>query len=175
VAVHVALIRAVNLGATTTVSMADLKAGLEEAGASDVRTYLRSGNVVLTSPLRPPKVAALVAGVVEDRAGFRPAVIVRSPAQLRAAVERDPFTDRTDDPTRLHVFFCEKAPAAAALRAIDPERIAPDEIAHRGREIFGYFPNGIGRTKVPLDEKSLGTALTARNLRTVRKLVELAG
>jgi uncharacterized protein (DUF1697 family) len=172
---HVALIRGINVGPSTAVGMAQLKGGLEDAGARDVATYIRSGNVVLRDGRSARRVAALVGEVVAQRFGFRPVVIVRSPAELAAAVERHPFVDRTDDPTKLHVFFCERAPKAAALAAIDAERIAPDEIAHRGKDIFGCFPNGIGRTKVPLDERTLGTAMTSRNLRTVAKLVELAG
>jgi uncharacterized protein (DUF1697 family) len=174
VTTYVALIRGINVGGKKTVAMARLRGGLAEAGLTGVSTYIQSGNVIATSRRSPEAVAALVEDVIEEQCGFRPAVVVRTRSQLAAAVERHPFLDRTDDRAKLHVLFCRTKPAPAALAAIDHTAFAPDELAVRGAELFAYYPNGAGRSKLVIDEKALGTPVTARNLRTVAKLVDLA-
>ncbi len=46
---YIAMLRAVNVGGATKLSMADLKAICFEAGFNDVETYIASGNVVFSS------------------------------------------------------------------------------------------------------------------------------
>ena len=46
---YVALLRAVNVGGTGKLSMAELERMCVRAGFEDVRTYIASGNVVLRS------------------------------------------------------------------------------------------------------------------------------
>lgn len=53
--VHVALLRAVNVGGTTSLAMADLKAICEGLGFADVKTYIQSGNVLSARICRQPK------------------------------------------------------------------------------------------------------------------------
>ncbi|MBK8459590.1 MAG: DUF1697 domain-containing protein [Micropruina sp.] len=50
----VALLRAINLGATRKVPMAELRALASERGLSQVRTHLNSGNLLFASD-RPPR------------------------------------------------------------------------------------------------------------------------
>jgi uncharacterized protein (DUF1697 family) len=53
---------------------------------------------------------------------------------------------------------------------------APDEFKIVGREIYARYPNGYGRSKMTaaLFEGRLGVAATARNWKTVTKLLQLA-
>ena len=63
------------------------------------------------------------------------------------------------------------------LSRLDPERFVPDRFELRGSELYGYYANGAGRSKMTLDyfEKQLGVRGTSRNLNTVAKLIELSG
>ena len=54
----VALLRAVNVGGTGKLPMAELRALCEAAGCTAVTTYIQSGNVVFTSKLAEAKVKA---------------------------------------------------------------------------------------------------------------------
>ena len=54
--VYVALLRAVNVGGTGKLPMADLRAICVAAGFEGVRTYIASGNVVFSSDLAAAEV-----------------------------------------------------------------------------------------------------------------------
>ncbi len=165
----VALLRGINVGPSTAISMSDLKAAFEALGFEDVVTYIRSGNVVFRGP--EADAAAIEKRIAKDFELNVP-VVLRTPAELRAAVKRNPFP--TDDGKKLHVVFLDAKPKST--KALDPDRSPPDEFRVVGREIYLYTPNGIGRSKLTIDwfEKHLGVRGTARNLNTVEKLIELA-
>jgi uncharacterized protein (DUF1697 family) len=158
--------------------MADLKALYESLGLSGVETLIQSGNVVFrTAERNADRVAERIEGAIEERFGFRPPVVVRTAAELRSAVERNPFAGRNGiEPSKLAVNFLARAAEAAAherLRAL-PE--APEEVVLDGRELYIYFPNGMARPKLSAAQldKAVGVAMTARNWNTVGKLLEMA-
>jgi uncharacterized protein (DUF1697 family) len=172
-AVYVALLRGVNVGGRSKVPMAALKAGLEELGLDDVATYIQSGNVVFRASGGRDALASRIEKRIEADFGVAPKVILRTPAEVRRVVAANPFGS---DVSKLHVLFLERKPPAAAVKQLDPDRSPPDEFAVRGREVYLRFPNGYGRTKLSGDyfERVLGVAATARNWKTLLKLVELA-
>ena len=163
----VALLRGVNLGSRNKVPMAALRAALEDAGFEAVSTHIQSGNVFLRAVSSP---AARIEKVIAEEFGVRSTVVVRTPAELRAAVEGNPFPPDTS-----HVMFLSRKPAAKAVASLDPERSPPDEFEVRGREIYLDLPRGFHRSKLTIDyfERRLGVNATLRNWRTVLKLVEL--
>ena len=165
--VHVALLRAVNVGGTTSLAMADLKAICEGLGFADVRTYIQSGNVLFRSDLPAAKAAEMLDGALLEKFGKAPGVMVRTGAQLQAIADRAPFPDAK--PNLLHiVFLSEPAPADAIDKLVAPDG---EEVRLAGSEIYIHFPNGSGRSKLKLPAAKAGTA---RNLNTVRKLAALA-
>jgi uncharacterized protein (DUF1697 family) len=176
-AAHVALLRGINVGGKNPLPMKELAAMVEAAGASDVRTYIQSGNVIFrASPAIARGVAAAVSAAIAGRFGFTAPVVTRSAAELEAIAESNPFLGRGADPATLHVVFLADEPAPERVAALDPRRSPPDELEVRGREIFLRCPNGYARTKLTnayFDSK-LATTSTVRNWRTVLQLVELA-
>lgn len=175
--VHVALLRGINVGGKNSLPMRELVAMFESAGASDVRTYIQSGNVIFSaSPAMARGVPDAVAAAIFERFGFRAAVVTRSAAELRAIAEANPFLARGADPATLHVVFLADEPAPEHVAALDPGRSPPDELEARGREIYLRCPNGYGRTKLTNDyfDSKLATTSTVRNWRTVLQLVGLA-
>jgi uncharacterized protein (DUF1697 family) len=177
VTAYVALLRAVNLGGTNRVPMADLRAELGVRGFEDVATVLASGNVILRSAEPEHVVAAQVGDTIEEAFGARVPVVVRSSARLTSVISRNPFLAAAadPDPTTLHVAFLAEQPSAAALATLDPDRSPPDAFAVDGREVFLSYPNGAGRSRLTLDylERRLGVEGTARNWRTVLRLAGL--
>ena len=164
VARYVALLRAVNLGSTNKVSMAELRALLESLGLSDVRTLLTSGNAAFTSPRKVTP--ARLESAICDRFGIDTAVMVRTTAELRRIVENNPFT--AADPARVHVGFMERKPPSVTL---DLERFLPEECVVAGREVYFHLPNGMGNTKLhAYVNKQLKVPMTVRTLGTVTKL-----
>jgi uncharacterized protein (DUF1697 family) len=179
VPVYVSLLRAVNVGGRT-IPMSDLRALYEDLGHTDVVTYVQSGNVVSrTSTRRATGVERAVSGALAERFGFDVEVLVRTPQQLQALLDDNPFLARRGKapaPTTLHVTFLAAAPDAERVRALDEREFAPDEFHVRGREVYLSCPNGYGRTKITNGwfERKLQVAATTRNWNTVTTLSELA-
>jgi uncharacterized protein (DUF1697 family) len=174
---YVALLRGINVGGNNMLPMKDLAAMFSKAGCTAVSTYIQSGNVVFRAD---PKVAArvptTVVQAIADRSKIRIPIVVRTPAELRRVAEGNPFLERGIDTDKLHVVFLADVPGAPAVTALDPKRSPPDEFIVRGAEIYLHCPNGLGRTKLSnayFDSK-LETISTARNWRTVLKLLDLS-
>jgi uncharacterized protein (DUF1697 family) len=175
--VWIALLRAVNLGARNKVPMAGLRQLFEEAGAEDVRTYIQSGNVVFGSRGgRAKELAASIEGRIAQAFGIDVVVLLRTPAELAKIARGNPFLRAGADPSKLHVVFLSGKPATKAAAQLDPERSPPGEFRLEGREIYLHLPTGFGRSKLTVDyfERRLDVAATARNWKTVTKLVALA-
>jgi uncharacterized protein (DUF1697 family) len=175
---HIALLRGINVGGHKKVPMADLRAALADAGFEDVKTYVQSGNVALTAKERSPaKVGRKVEQAIEDAFGFDVAVVVRSREEIAALVEDDPLGDVATNPTyRVVVFLAEKLDPKR-VADVDPAAFAPEAFALRDYEIVMWAPDGQRDSKLvkTLSEKRTGIVGTARNWKTVLKLLDLAG
>jgi uncharacterized protein (DUF1697 family) len=172
---HVALLRGINVGGKNMLPMKDLTKMFADAGCTDVRTYIQSGNVVFEAPAGAPGVADHVVRHIEKRFGFRIPVILRTSHQLLKTIRDNPFLTTVADQRWLHVYFLANAPNARAIAGLDPARSAPDAFHVLGQEIFLHLPNGMGRSKLTnayFDSK-LSTTCTARNWATVLKLSEM--
>jgi uncharacterized protein (DUF1697 family) len=170
----VALLRGINVGRAHQLGMPRLTELLTGRGYGNVRTHLRSGNVVLDSDLSEAELAADLSGAIEQEFGFDVPVVVRTGAEIAAVVAGDPFATVATDPARYLVTFLPEPPAAAAVDALPPA--ASGEYLVRGRELYLWLPDGIANT--PLAgwkwDRLLGVAGTGRNWNTVRKLAELS-
>ena len=176
-AVHVALLRGVNVGGKNRLPMAALSAMFERAGCTDVRTYIQSGNVVFgATPEVAAQVGAQVSAAIAKQLGLRVPLVLRSAKELRAVATNNPFLREREEQKRLHVVFLERPPTASARAALDPERSPPDRFVAKGRELYLCCPNGMARTKLTSDylDRTLGTVGTVRNWNTVLALCELA-
>ena len=171
---YVVLLRGINLGKARQVSMPRLKEVLTEHGHADVRTHLRSGNVVLDSTLGEKKLATDVRKVIEEEFGFAVPVVVRTGKEIAAVVAGDPFASEATDPARYLVTFLTEPPPPAKVDALPKADVGGYLV--RGRELYLWLPDGIQNT--PLAswkwDDLLGVPGTARNWNTVTKLAELA-
>jgi uncharacterized protein (DUF1697 family) len=174
---HVALLRGINLASRNRVDMAGLRELLGELGYTEVRTYLQSGNAVLTGPAAPDTVAKEIEQQLQSRYSTSIRVLVRSREELADVVKHNPFAGKETDGRKLHVNFLSAEPDPERLADIDRKDFEPDRFALRGREIYLWLPNGMQGTKLPqaLSDKRLGVVTTSRNWNTVTKLLELAG
>lgn len=168
---RIALLRGINLGATNRVSMAELRALVEELGHTDVQTLVQSGNVVFTSRAKPATLETQLAEAIEERLGVASKVVVRTRDELAAVIEANPFPI-PDDPKNLHVTFLSGKPDAAAKL----EDLGEDRVTLAGREIYVLYANGMGRSELAkrLGKAKLGVTATDRNWNTVTKLLEMA-
>lgn len=171
---QIALLRGVNLGPNRRVSMSELRELLDGHGHADVRTYLQSGNVVLSSDLPPAKLQRELERQIEDGLGVAVPVVVRTRDELAGVIERNPLADVATEPRRLQVTFFTQEPDAKAVAALEQLAVGGERIALSGREVYAWHPDGLARSELgkQLAGRKLGG--TARNWNTVTKLLELA-
>lgn len=162
--------------------MATLRTLCESLGWTDVATHIQSGNVVFAASaatLGPSntKAAKALEDAIEAHSRFRPAVVVRTAADLRECVAANPFgKEAARDPKHLLVMFLAKASTPAARRAVlalDPN---PERLAVTPREVFLWYPRGVGQSKFRFSrvEKAIGVPGTTRNWSTVLKVAAMA-
>jgi uncharacterized protein (DUF1697 family) len=173
----VVFIRAVNVGGAK-LPMAELRALATDLGATDVSTFIASGNL-LCAPAGPPaRFDRDLEKAIEDKYGFYREVISRTAAQLQAALDEHPF-DVIED-RYSYLYFLAGKPAAKATKAFEAAvahgEYGDDEAKVIGEELHIRYRNGAGTSN--LDAKAIAKALgvqgTGRNLNPVRKLIDLA-
>lgn len=172
----VALLRGINVGGNNMLPMVELIAFFKTAGASEVRSYIQSGNVVFHAPPRlATKIADAVRKSVAERFGFDIPIVIRTLEQMEETSNENPFLKEGSVEKNLHVLFLADVPEAASVGKLDPNRSSPDRFHVRGRDVYLDLPNGAGRTKLTnayFDSK-LATISTGRNWATVCKLLHM--
>jgi uncharacterized protein (DUF1697 family) len=172
----IVLLRGVNIGPRNRVPMPELRELLTEAGFEDVRTYVQSGNVVLSSTSTPAQATRKCKRLIADAFGLDIAVVVRTRAQLATVVQRDPLGDVADNPKLYQVSFLATKPNREVRRKLEAAAAPEEQFVISGREIYAWHPVGVARSKLwaVLAGRDLGVTATARNWTTVTKLLDLA-
>jgi len=171
-ATWIALLRGINVGGKNKLPMAALRADLAGLGFEDVRTYIQSGNVVFRSKARSgAKLAASIEDAIETSHGFRPAVLVLTADELRAAMEANPFPEGTAEPKTLHLNFLTAPARDADVELMEDLRSDTERFRLTDAVLYVHAPDGIGRSKLAAKvERCLGVSATGRNWRTVEQL-----
>jgi uncharacterized protein (DUF1697 family) len=172
----VALFRGINVGGNNVLRMQDLVVTLENVGAQDVETYIQSGNAVFRSEKTDASSLSVEIGAaIEESHGFEPRVLLLGPEEVQRAVRSNPFPEAESDPKTLHVYFLDSAPEHPDLDALEGIKGDRERFVLEDEVFYLHAPDGVGRSKLAANaEKLLGVPATARNWRTVRKVLEMA-
>jgi uncharacterized protein (DUF1697 family) len=168
----IALLRGINVGGKNILPMAKLIQILESLDCTEIRTYIQSGNVVFRSKHSKATVLAKkIEAAIKAQQGFECSVLLLTDAELRLAIESNPFADATSEPQTLHFFFLEQACPSLNVQALDSVQSPTEKYHLTARVLYLHAPDGVGRSKLAAKaEKILGVVTTARNFRTVQKL-----
>lgn len=173
---YVALMRGINLGAKNKLSMKDLAAIFADAGCTDVRTYINSGNLIFrATPSVAKALDVKIPRQILDRFGLRVPVVLRTAEQMEKIVRANPYPHAAALPKTLHVCFLSAESSADAPSKLNARRVPPEEVLVYGREIYMHLPNGVADSKLansPFDSITAAIS-TTRNWNTVCKLLEL--
>jgi uncharacterized protein (DUF1697 family) len=172
---YVALLRGINVGRARQVDMPRLREMLAARGYGEVRTHLRSGNVVLDSDLAEGRLAAELTSAIAEEFGMDVPVVLRTGKELARIVADDPLGILATDPSRYSVTFLPQAPAKDLVAALPPPEDGEYRVA--GRELYLWLPDGMAHSPMATWKwgRLLGVEGTNRNWNTVTKLAELAG
>lgn len=179
--VYVAFLRGINVGGKHKVKMEKLRSLCEDMGLSNVRTYIQSGNAVFSCEEDTEALVVSLEAALEQAFGFAIPVMLRTAGELAKLIEAYPFTARQRETARAqaagaeteYVYLWNAPPDGEPLAALE-ESMDGDHWALCGRELYLLLSRSIIDSKLAA---SLGKALppaTARNLRTLSKVAELA-
>jgi len=171
---QVALLRGINVGTAKRIAMADLRTIVADLGYSQVRTHLQSGNIVFDSsvPVDAAAVAELETYLLK-RTSVESRIMVIPAGRLQRIARENPLAD-SPDPSRMVITFVDRMPALSEIVRPTDEELAPERLALGAEAIYQWCPDGILKSKLPKNFFTrLDTLFTARNLRTVNKLVQM--
>ncbi len=164
---YVALLRAVNVGGTGKLPMSLLTKLCKEAGLTDVRTYIASGNVVFRSNQTEPEIRLALEDQLHAYAGKSIGVLMRTAGEIADVLARNPFAGAPGN--RVMALFVDGRLPADPLDGVTG---AKDEQIRLGkRELFVLYPSGMAATRLRIPSEKIGTA---RNMNTLAKLAEMA-
>ena len=147
--------------------MAEFVGLCSSLGFHAVRTYIQSGNVIFDSNLSAQEIRSRLQDALAVKMGKAIAVMIRTPAEMRSILSGNPFPDK--EPAKVGVVFLASTPPKNVIKNV----VAPggEQVRAGKREIYVYYPDGMGRSKLKLPLQ--GACTTVRNLNTVAKLVAM--
>ena len=163
------------MGGNNILPMLELVSVLKELGLSNIKTYIQSGNVVFQSgEINNVELSQKICAAIEKRRGFVIQVLILHVDELENAIASNPFTEIEAEPNALHYFFLSSLPKNPDLKALEKVKKESEQFRLIDKVFYLYAPEGVGRSKLAIKvEKTLGVAVTARNWRTVNKIMEL--
>jgi uncharacterized protein (DUF1697 family) len=170
-----ALLKGINIGGKK-IPMIELKALVEGLGYHDVKTLLASGNVVFSTDeedgtaLETRLEAALAAY------GLKTDVVVRNGADLKTAIDANPFPDAArDHPNHLLVSFHRDPVPDGLIEKIPGIYDGPERLKAIGRELYIDYPDDVGHSKLPqaMAKLKFPKIATMRNWNTLGKLKDM--
>jgi uncharacterized protein (DUF1697 family) len=174
VTTRIAFLRAVNVG-KRRVPMSRLVEICRRLGYDDVWTYANSGNAVFEASGSRTTIEKAMGDALESAMGFEVTTFVRTAAELKTAVGRDPFELASGD--TYFITFLKKPPSAAAKRALEAASNDFDTLIVAGRDVHWRMRGKSTDTKVKSKTWNLvgANCSTSRNANLLRKLVGKLG
>ncbi len=172
----IVLLRGVNVGGHNKLPMADFRDMLTRMGYGEVRTYIQSGNAIISSSDTAETVARDITKALKNQFDLEPDVVAMTVADLNTAIAVNPFPEAENEPTLLHLSFFPSAPVELDLEALKARAKNGEEFRMINGVFYFHTPNGFGRSPLAGKLTSLiKSPMTARNLRSCLKIAELAG
>jgi uncharacterized protein (DUF1697 family) len=170
------LLRAVNVGGTGKLAMADFKALLGKLGHDQAMTLGAAGSAVVATASKPAALEAEIEKALKDRFDLATEVFVRTHAELKAALAANPFDKMAKEkPAGLIVVFLKGEPEPAAVEALRRKIVGPEEVAAGPKSLIIAYGEDMGRSKLTgqIVQRAIKLSGTGRNWNTVQKLAEL--
>jgi uncharacterized protein (DUF1697 family) len=173
---YIALFRGINVGGNNILPMNELVTVLERIGAHNVKTYIQSGNAVFQGEeTNASLLSNKISAAIKKSHGFEPQVLLLELEQMEKAVESNPFPEAESEPKALHLYFLSAVPENPDFDTLASIKNYSERFALKDGVFYLHAPEGIGRSKLAAKtEKLLGVSATARNWRTVCKIMAMA-
>ncbi len=173
---YAAFLRGINVGGKNKIKMETLRETCAALEFQNVKTYINSGNLIFeTVETDDEKLAAQIETAIETEFALKIKVIVRTIDEIKEIVENNPFAGQYDNDKDLHVFFLEEELPADKRALLLSNNTENERFAVQNREIYCHLRGSVLDSLMGKDYigKKLKVAATARNWRTVNKVLEL--
>ena len=169
---YIAFLRAINVGGTSIIKMADLKKMFESFGMENVQTYIQTGNVIFESgEANASKLEEQIDRQLEKAYGKRIQLFVRTMREVAAMADECPYDPKEGETA--YVAILQKKPDKKSEQALLALCSDADDFFIKGKDAYSLrrdrdksiFSNA-------LIEKMLGISATTRNITTIKKLAE---
>lgn len=172
---YIAFLRGINVGGKNKVKMETLREVCATIRFENVKTYINSGNVIFeTKKTDEKKLAEKLGEAIEKEFGLKIKVIVRTADEIEEIVKNNPFAGQFENDKDLHVFFLDEEMPSEKAELLLSNNTENEQYFVRGREIFCLLKIGVSDSLMGKDyiAKKLKVSSTARNWRTVKKVLE---
>ena len=179
--IYAALLRGINVGAKHRMGMSDLAQALRDAGFSNVRTYIQSGNVLFESDGEEAELRERMERTIERRFGFPVPVIMRTSTELHAILDHCPFTadevQRAEEISGVESLHVSMLPSPLQPEAVEKLKSFPlggDRYTICGRDIYLLLQGGVHTSKLVMQILKAAASVTMRNFKTMCQLAQMA-
>ena len=172
----VALLRGVNVGGNSMISMSALKKSFAAIGFTDVSTYINSGNIIFSSKeYDARKLEKKIEQMLVKEYELNSKVVVRSFPELERLVQSLPREWDGDSSCRYNVIFLRHTIDSEQILAELPANSEIEQVTYRpGALLWSAHVDQISKSKMSkLSSRKIYQDMTVRNLNTTKKLYEL--
>lgn len=172
---YIALLRGINVGGQKKIKMADLRQALEKTGFLDVTTYIQSGNIIFND--EKEDITALsdkISKTILDSFGFNVPVLVKTAKEIKDILNQNPFVE--DELNVNYYILLKNIPDATLVETLGKEDYPDEAIAITNSCVYLHSLKGYRNAKFSNNyiERKLKVSATARNQRTMQKLLALS-
>lgn len=174
--IYIALLRGINVSGQKIIKIDELRKLFETLGFGNVKTYIQSGNIIFNYQIdSPEKIIKSVEKKIKEVFSFDVTVIIRTNDELRKIIHSNPYL-KTKPVEKLYVAFLSETSSNDNIEKLLPYKSKTEEFSLTGKEMYLYYPDGSGRSKLTnnIIESKLGVKATTRNWNTTTKLFEMS-
>lgn len=171
----VSFLRGINVGVNNKIKMSEIVSIYTKLGYFKIATYLNTGNIVFigTRKRNTNLIEKEIQNMIKHNKGLNIEVIIRTKRELQAIVDKFPF--ETENNKNLYVTLLKTASKVDFTEQINSSLKEFDLCRINEKEIYLYLPDGYNKSKVnnAFIEKKANVVSTTRNLKTIKKVLEM--
>lgn len=176
-AIYISLLRGINVSGKKIIKMADLRAIYQALQFDNVQSYIQSGNVIFNSQNDDCQyLEKQIKQAIVQHYKFDVPVFVLPPETLMNAKNNLPFkdVDVESEGSKILLCFLSKTPENS-IDLLTPYLKSNEQLYITGNVLYLYCQDGFGKSKLTHSniEKKLQVSATARNLKTIDKLLTM--
>jgi uncharacterized protein (DUF1697 family) len=177
--VLISFLRGLNMTGHNSMKMTDLAELYKIPGHKNITTYIQSGNVIFDCENELPEsvLSIQIEDLILEKFSYKVPVMIRTVEEMRQLIVLNPFLAEAQlNPEKMAVILLHEEATKAQIQKVIDIDYPPDKFKIIGREIYIFCPIGFGKTKLYTNffENKMGVTGTARNWKTITKLLEIA-